>query len=99
VLHDKRAICYAGLASGQALKHLRIKADKDAPAVEPSAENVKAVKYPLSRLLHWYLVARPSGATKDLCLWAVSPEAQSIAESLGFVPLSEEERARSRSHL
>ena len=99
VLKDKDGICYAGLSSGKALKHLSIKADASSAGIDPSPDNIKSTKYPLSRQLHWYLAARPAGLVKELCLWVLSPEAQAMAEKQGFVPISAEIRTSSTSHL
>jgi len=92
VSRDMSGICYAGLASGKTLKHLLIKADASADRIEPSTQNVRSAKYPLSRQLHWFLAGHPAGHVKDLCLWVLSPEAQAITESEGFIPISAETR-------
>jgi len=92
VAKDMNGICYAGLSSGKALKHLLIKADSHAAGIEPSLQNIKSSKYPLSRQLHWYLSSRPAGPVEELCLWVLSPEAQAIAENLGYIPISAETR-------
>lgn len=99
VLKDKNGICYAGLSAGKSLKGLRISTGPASPAVPATAENIHSAKYPLSRLLHWYLAARPTGAVKELCLWAISPEAQAAAEKLGFVPISADIRVTVASRL
>jgi phosphate transport system substrate-binding protein len=93
VAKDPNGICYAGLSSGKALKHLSIKADRNSAAVEPSLQNIKSANYPLSRQLHWFLAGRPAGPAKELCLWVLSQEAQGIAEGIGFIPISAETRA------
>jgi phosphate transport system substrate-binding protein len=99
MMKDPGGIAYAGLASGKNAKHLRMKSEPDSPPIEPSAQNVNAGKYPLSRQLHWYLAARPTGDFKDLCEWVISPDGQTIVETLGFFPLSTEARAAARSRL
>jgi len=92
VARDLNGICYAGLSSGKSLKHLSIKADQSAAAVEPTLQNINSASYPLSRQLHWFLAVRPNGPIKELCLWVVSQEAQGIAEGLGFISISAETR-------
>jgi len=99
VLKDKNGICYAGLAAGKALKSLRISADAKSPAFPATAENIHSTKYPLCRLLHWYLASRPTGAVKELCFWAISPEAQTVAEKMGFIPIPAEIRNSVESRL
>jgi len=99
VLKDKRGICYAGLSAGKSLKALRISTGAASPAIPATAENIHSVKYPLSRLLHWYLATRPTGAVKELCLWVISQEAQAAAEKLGFVPIPADIRVTVASRL
>jgi len=92
VLKDKNGVCYAGLNAGKSLKSLRISTDAKSPALPPTVENIRSTKYPLGRLLHWYLAGRPTGAVKELCLWAISPEAQTAAEKMGFISVPAEIR-------
>lgn len=99
VLKDKGGICYAGLSPGRTLKHLSIKVDTRAEAVEPTPANVRLSKYPLSRQLHWYLSGRPTGLVRALCIWVLSPEAQLIAEAEGFIPISAETRSTDEGYL
>lgn len=99
VLRDKDGICYAGLASGKTLKHLLIKAEAGADGIEPSPQNVKLAKYPLSRQLHWFSQGRPASHVKELCRWVLSLEAQAIAEDEGFIPISAETRASTAARL
>src|SRR5271166_750207 len=93
VIRDPGGIAYSGLASAKFAKHLRIQNEPGSPAIEPSAQNVAAGKYPLSRQLHWYLAARPAGDLKDLCEWVISADGQAIVETIGFLPLNTEARA------
>ncbi len=99
VLKDKNGICYAGLSAGKSLKSLRISNDAKSPAFPPTVENIHSTKYPLGRLLHWYLAGRPTGALKEFCQWAISPEAQTAAEKLGFIPIPAEIRDSVASRL
>lgn len=99
MMQDPGGIAYAGLAAGKNAKHLLIQSAPGSPPIEPSTQNVASGKYPLSRQLHWYLAARPVGDVKDLCEWVVSSEAQTIVQTLGFLPLSSEARAAARSLL
>jgi ABC-type phosphate transport system substrate-binding protein len=54
-------------------------------AVAPSAENVKAGKYPLARPIYIY-TAEPAGALKHYLQWLRTKEARTIAEKEGYVP-------------
>jgi phosphate transport system substrate-binding protein len=99
VMQDPGGIAYAGLAASKNAKHLPVQGAPGSPSIEPSVQNVAAGKYPLSRQLHWYLAARPVGDVKDLCEWVISQEAQTIVQTLGFLPLTSEARTAARSHL
>jgi len=99
VSRDKNGICYAGLAAGKTLKSVSIAVDAGASPIAPSIENIHSGKYLLSRSLHWYLATRPGAEIRDLCLWVLSPEAQAVAEKLGFIPLSTEARAANKAKL
>lgn len=99
VAKDKNGICYAGLAAGKSLKSISVAVSAAAPPVAPSIENIHSQKYPLSRSLHWFLLVRPTGDLRELCLWVLSTEAQAAAEKLGFVPLSADVRAAAKAKL
>lgn len=92
VTKDKDGICYAGLGAGRGLKHLSIRIVTDGKGIEPSAQNIKSARYPLSRELHWFLLSHPTGHLRELCLWVLSSEAQEIVEKEGFIPISAETR-------
>ena len=92
VMKDRDGICYAGLGAGRGLKHLSLRIRADGNGIEPSAQKVKLGQYPLSRQLHWFLQAHPTGHLRELCLWVLSSEAQAVVEKEGFIPISAETR-------
>jgi phosphate transport system substrate-binding protein len=55
--------------------------------VIPSAETVNNNTYVISRDLYMYTQDVPTGAIKDYLAWILSPEAQKIVTTLGFVPV------------
>jgi phosphate transport system substrate-binding protein len=94
VARDRRGIGYAGIAYGKGIRPLRVKKDANSPALEPSMENVVALKYPISRYLYWYLAGKPIGPTKELVDWVMSKDGQDVVENVGYYPLPAETRAK-----
>ncbi len=82
VSKNKNAIGYVGLGYLDAsTKPLKV------DGVEPTAENAKSRKYPISRELYLYTNGTPSGAAKGLVDFVLSPEGQKLVKEVGFVPL------------
>jgi len=94
VARDRRGIGYGGIAYGKGIRPLRVKKDANSPALEPSMENVVALKYPISRYLYWYLAGKPIGPTKELVDWVMSKDGQDVVENVGYYPLPAETRAK-----
>jgi len=90
VSQDQGAIGYVGIAYarkfGDKVKILDVARGKTAP-VEPTEENVRSGKYPLSRYLFFYTRGRPSGTVKDFIGWVTSPAGQVIVEQVGYYRL------------
>ena len=57
--------------------------------IEPTEENIRNDKYPISRYLHFYTLSQPDGAVKDFIDWVLSPGGQKIIEDAGFISLFE----------
>lgn len=87
VSKDKNGIGYGGAAYGRGIREVALKADENAKAYEPSAENVKSGAYPVTRFLYMYVRTRPTGALKAYIDWVLSDEGQSVVESVGYFPL------------
>lgn len=82
VSKNKNAIGYVGLGYLDAsTKPLKV------DGIEPTAENAKSRKYPISRELYLYTNGTPSGAAKGLVDFVLSPEGQKLVKEVGFVPL------------
>lgn len=83
VSKNKNAIGYVGLgyldASTKALK---------VNGVQPTAENAKSKKYPISRDLYLYTNGAPTGAAKGLVDFMLGAEGQKLVKETGFVPLN-----------
>jgi phosphate transport system substrate-binding protein len=89
VASDRWAIGYVGLGyaveAGDKVKTVLVKADEEAPAVEPSEETVMSGEYPIARPLHLYTLGEPRGAAKAFIDFALGPEGQRIVRETGYV--------------
>jgi phosphate transport system substrate-binding protein len=90
VTRDPKAIGYGGAAYGHAAKVLNIKKTADAPAIEPTEENVVNGKYPIWRYLYNYLnPENDKGEIAAYLIWVRSPDGQKIVKDVGYYPLPE----------
>ena len=87
VSKDVNGIGYGGITWVNDVKYLALSDDSSHPAVKPNPETISNGTYPLSRELYWFFNGSPSGSLKNFVNWALSPEAQGIAERLNYVPL------------
>ncbi len=87
VSKDKNGIGYGGAGYAKGVKHTKVKKDAKNPGYEPTAENVKANLYPVSRDLYWYLKESPTGEVKKLVDWVLSPAGQAIVSKVGYFPV------------
>jgi phosphate transport system substrate-binding protein len=85
-------IGYSSVYPTTAVKAVRIKSTESAPAIEPTIESIRTRRYPLSRYVYWNLSAKPNGKLKDFCEWVLSREGQLVVESVGFEPLTPQDR-------
>ena len=82
----KGAIGYVGLGYvDDQVKAVKIK--HEGKEVEPTVQNVKNGKYPISRNLHFVTNGDATGLAKKFIDFVLSPEGQKIVEDEGFVPL------------
>jgi phosphate transport system substrate-binding protein len=90
VAKDNKGIGYGGAAYGAGARHLAIKTDDDAPAVEPTVENVLSQKYPIWRYLYIYVnPALDQGSISDYLKWIRSEAGQKVVQDIGYFPLSQ----------
>jgi phosphate transport system substrate-binding protein len=105
VAKDAAAIGFGGVAyflSQPDVKILKVKQDKDSPAISPVGAEGKSLnfavvysgEYPIARYLYCYTAGKPTGAVGAYLSWIVGPEGQAIAEELGYVPLPKGEAAQ-----
>ena len=85
---NPNAIGYDGLGYIPSdLKKIAVARQAGGSFVLPSVASVNDKSYPIARDLYMYTAGQPSGAVKAYLDWIVSPEAQAIVVSLGFVPI------------
>ncbi len=75
------AIGYGGLAYGENLVHCKIN------GISPTAESVRADKYPIARYLYFYTIKKPEGVVKSFIDWVLSKEGQGVVKESEYVPL------------
>jgi phosphate transport system substrate-binding protein len=84
---DKYGIGYGGAAYAKGVKYCKVKKDALTPGYEPTLENVKSGKYPISRYLYWYLRNKPTGEIKKLVDFILSEQGQQIVTKVGYFPV------------
>jgi phosphate transport system substrate-binding protein len=86
VAREKKGIGYGGAAYAKGVKEVKV-VGKDGQGWLPSAENVKAGTYPLSRPLFMYTRGKASGEAKDFIDFCLSAEGQAIVTQVGYFPV------------
>jgi phosphate transport system substrate-binding protein len=86
VSKEKNAIGYGGAAYAKGVKELKV-TGKDGQGYLPTAENVKAGTYPLSRPLFVYTRGTATGEAKDFIDYCLSAEGQAIVTQVGYFPI------------
>jgi len=95
VSKEPNGIGYGGAAYGQETKHLGVKKDADAPAVQPTEENILSGKYPIWRYLYNYLnPEKDKGEIASYLNWIRSDEGQKVVREVGYYPLPENLREK-----
>ena len=85
---DRNGIGYGGAAYGAGAKHLLIKKDDSAPAIEPTEETVVNGTYPIWRYLYVYVnPALDKGEIAAYLNWIRSDEGQKVVKDVGYYPL------------
>jgi phosphate transport system substrate-binding protein len=86
------AIGYSGMGyATPGVKMVSVARKKGEPGIEPTLENAKADKYPITRPLLIYTVGEPTGPLKEYLAWILSPSGQKTVAQLGYVPVGEHE--------
>ena len=86
---NPHAIGYDGLGYiTPNVKTIAVAKDAGSVYVLPSVESVNNNSYPIARDLYMYTIGQPTGAIRTYLDWIMTPEAQAIVKSLGFVPIN-----------
>jgi phosphate transport system substrate-binding protein len=86
VAKEQHGVGYGGAAYAKGVKEVKI-VGADGQAYLPTAENVKAGKYALSRPLFMYTRGKPGGEAKQFIDFCLSPEGQGIVTQVGYFPV------------
>jgi phosphate transport system substrate-binding protein len=87
VAKDANGIGYGGIAYASGIKHLKVKKDDLAPAVEGTLENAQSGRYGLARELYFYYFPGKNAAADAFAAWTVSPDGQVVVKDVGYYPL------------
>jgi phosphate transport system substrate-binding protein len=88
VANNPQAIGYYGMGYiSPAQKVIAVAKDNNSPYIEPTIENVKTSKYPISRPLYMYTNGKPQGVIREFIDFVYSPDGQDIVRKLDFVPI------------
>ena len=86
------AIGYASLGAlrtgGERIRIVPLRIAPDEQAVAPTADAVRAGRYPLIRVLHLATPGRPTGATKAFLDFCTGAAAQPLLQNAGYVSLA-----------
>jgi phosphate transport system substrate-binding protein len=89
VSDNPHAIGYDGLGYiTPDVKVVAVARDQASQYVLPSVESVNKFSYPIARDLYMYTIGEPTGAIRAYLEWIMTPEAQAITKTLGFVPIT-----------
>jgi phosphate transport system substrate-binding protein len=87
VARDINGIGYGGAAYGKGIRYIKVKKDAAITGYDPTAENVKAGNYPITRYLYMYVRSKPTGAQKQFIDWILSDEGQAVVTKVGYFPI------------
>lgn len=87
VAKDVNGVGFGGVAYAKGVQYAKLKEDAGSPAYEPTEENIRNGKYPLSRYLFMYMRSRPTGAAKEFIQWVLSDEGQAVVTKVGYFPV------------
>lgn len=79
--NDKFAIGFGGVGNHGNAKLLKIE------GYEPTPDNIKNDKYPLTRYLKLITISEPKGQVREFINWILGPEGQRIIRNFGYVSL------------
>jgi phosphate transport system substrate-binding protein len=83
----REAIGYGSLDAAHGVHVIAIKPGQNSPAVEPTAEAIRTLRYPIARYVTWVAPRFESETMQKFCTWVLSPQGQLVVEGAGFQPL------------
>ncbi len=99
VAADPNGIGFGNVSVLTNTKGVRIATGAAGLGVEPTSDNLRTARYPVSRYLFWIVAPKPTPAVRRLATWVVSHDGQLVVESLGYYPLTPEDRALAAAKL
>lgn len=99
IAEEPNAIGYSSIYPNTRVKTVRVKVTDSTPGVEATIENIRTRRYPITRYIYWHLGAKPTGELKTFCEWVLSKDGQLVVESVGFEPLTPEDRGKGLARL
>lgn len=93
VAADPNGIGFGNVSVLTNTKGVRIAAGAAGLGVEPTSDNLRTARYPVSRYLFWILAPKPNPPVRRFASWVLSHDGQLVVESLGYYPLTPEDRA------
>jgi len=95
VAKEKNGIGYGGAAYGAGAKHLKVKKNATAEAIEPSEATVLDGSYPIWRYLYVYVnPAVDKGEVAAYLNWIRSDDGQKVVKDIGYYPIQAQFRTK-----
>ena len=95
VAKEKNGLGYGGAAYGAGAKHLKVKKNATAEAIEPSEATVLDGSYPIWRYLYVYVnPAVDKGEVAAYLNWIRSDDGQKVVKDVGYFPLQAQFRTK-----
>ena len=95
VAKEKNGIGYGGAAYGAGAKHLKVKKNATAEAIEPSEATVLDGSYPIWRYLYVYVnPAVDKGEVAAYLSWIRSDDGQKVVKDIGYFPIQPQFRTK-----
>src|SRR5262249_31575741 len=74
VAADPKGIGFGPITEATGVKLVKISRGKTVLPIEPTMENVRSAKYPLSRYMYWRIGKSPRPLAREFCEWMVSKD-------------------------
>jgi len=95
VAKEKNGLGYGGAAYGAGAKHLKVKKNATAEAIEPSEATVLDGSYPIWRYLYVYVnPAVDKGEVAAYLNWIRSDDGQKVVKDIGYFPIQPQFRTK-----